>query len=172
MRMKMAGREKRRSVRRRVAIPILVKYTDTGNIVREEETETGVVGAYGALVLLSRPVAAGQSVQVMNLRNGLVTVARIVTHVGFAEDGRVRVGLELRYPNYRFWHVWLVNLTFGLVWMVLVLGLALMGLFLVQAAVSTFDEGSYFLGIVGLVVAIGFFIGFVFSIWEVIRRSP
>lgn len=141
--MPRAGKQHRRSPRRHVRLPVLVRYCDRRGTAHEEKTETSVVGAYGALLFLAHPVAVGQSIEIVSLRSWETTLARVVWDGEFSEDGRVRVGIELAQPSYSFWGVWIVNLTEFFVGLAASLGAVVMALAIFGEAVSSVQKAEY-----------------------------
>ncbi len=154
--MPRTGKQLRRSPRRHVRLPVLVRYCDRGGTAHEENAETGVVGAYGALLFLAHSVAVGQSIEIVSLRSWETTLARVVWAGGFSEDGRVRVGIDLAQPSYSFWGVWIVNLTEFFVGLAASLGAVVMGLVIFGEAVSSVQKAEYILATWSVFVGAGF----------------
>ena len=154
--MPRTGKQHRRSPRRHVRLPVLVRYCDRRGTAHEEKAETSVVGAYGALLFLARPVAVGQSIEIVSLRSWETTLARVVWAGGFSEDGRVRVGIELAQPSYSFWGVWIVNLTEFFVGLAASLGAVVLGLVIFGEAVSSVQKAEYIQATGSVFVGAGF----------------
>lgn len=97
------GAPRRRSHRVVLAVPITV----TGESEAEpfcEDTRTLVVNAHGALIALSAPVRVGQQLRVISRPHGETQSCR-VAHVGPADGGEARVGIEFLDPAPHFWRI-------------------------------------------------------------------
>jgi hypothetical protein len=94
----------RRSHRIMLAIPILVSGTRDDGRRFDEETQTVIVNAHGALILLKEELKPGQSVTLRHLKANEDCVCT-VTDVGAKHDTLREVGIELLEPSAKFWHV-------------------------------------------------------------------
>ncbi len=95
---------RRRSQRVRMRVAVLVRPQKLKKDVREEKTETLVVNAHGALLLLATKVAVDEFVIVQNLKTGEELLCR-VTLVGPSLMGKTQVAVEFIKPAPDFWGV-------------------------------------------------------------------
>lgn len=98
----LSGR--RRSQRLFASVPITVHGLLDSKRSFEEQTETVVIQAQGALILLAARVASGQSLLVKNLRTQEEQECRVV-HLGSGERGKTQVAVEFTQPKPDFWRV-------------------------------------------------------------------
>ncbi len=100
----LPGGSRRRSQRLFATVPIIVHGLQNSKRAFQEETETVVIQAQGALILLASGVATGQSLTVRNLRTQEEQECRVV-HLGSEERGKTQVGVEFTEPKPNFWRV-------------------------------------------------------------------
>jgi hypothetical protein len=96
-------RDRRRSQRVQLAIPVLVRARTPG-VQFEEDTGTISVSANGCLVKLRRPVERGQEVHLVNPQTVEELPCRVV-YVGPREKGRAEVALEFIEASPLFWRI-------------------------------------------------------------------
>ena len=94
----------RRSQRVLSAVRVLMEGHRPDGHSFQEETQTVVVNAHGALVLLVESVNVAESLTMLNLKSGEQVPCR-VTDVGSAHNGKHEVGIEFLEPSARFWRV-------------------------------------------------------------------
>jgi hypothetical protein len=70
----------------------------------EEETNTLVVNAHGALILLANPVARGQVLAITNCATRQKLTCR-VAYLEPTQGGRTQVGIEFTQPSPGFWQI-------------------------------------------------------------------
>ncbi len=105
-------RERRRSPRLTLEVPVRVKWHDSHGTLQEETSHTAVLNRHGALLYLSRPLPPDTMLRLTNLSNGRVAFSRVVWTGDTLSDGRARVGIELTQSvGYEFWgtlavHLW------------------------------------------------------------------
>lgn len=98
-----SGRNRRRSKRVRVRIPVAVRLQkSSAKKTPPEKTHTIVISAHGGLVLLATTVDANQLVLLENLETNQELLCR-VTGVGDSFMGKTQVGLEFIMPAPDFW---------------------------------------------------------------------
>jgi hypothetical protein len=85
-------------------IPIVVRPQTLKKNVQAEKTETLVVNAHGALLLLATHVAVNEFVIVQNVKTGEELLCR-VTLVGPSLMGKTQVAVEFIKPAPDFWGV-------------------------------------------------------------------
>lgn len=98
------AREKRRSQRVKVRVPISVRLQLADKRIVTENTEALVVSAHGCLILLTSEVYQGDFVTLSNPSTGREMLGR-VTDVGARIMGKVQVGIEFIKPAPEFWGV-------------------------------------------------------------------
>lgn len=96
---------RRRSQRVILSLPVMVR-TDGAlpNKSFEEQTQTLVVNAHGALVTLSGAVEKGQSLLLINRATHEDRLCHVV-YVGPAAGGKAQVALEFKVPSPDFWRI-------------------------------------------------------------------
>ena len=92
----------RSSERMALRIPIVVYGFTKERGAFHEETETQIVNASGALVMLKTKLAIGDSVFLMQKGNGLEQEVRVV-YLDPYSDRETKVGLAFKYPITDFW---------------------------------------------------------------------
>ena len=96
------GREKRRSQRVRVRVPISVRMQMADKRIVTESTEALVISAHGGLILLAAEIYQGDFVTLLNAATQKEMLGR-VTDVGARIMGKVQVGIEFIKPAPEFW---------------------------------------------------------------------
>ncbi len=97
-------RSRRRSCRVLVHIPVQVKSDQRSKDSFEEDTQTLVVNAHGALVPLANPVRNGQTLRLKNKISTDEQTCKVV-YLGPAQNSKVQVGIEFTAPTPHFWHI-------------------------------------------------------------------
>lgn len=93
----------RRSQRVHIHIPVLVYGNWKGEPFREE-TQTEVVNAHGARIVLATPVEKGQRLYLTHAGRHEELICRVV-YIGAVEEGKTRIGIEFEQPAPRFWQI-------------------------------------------------------------------
>ena len=96
-------REKRRSDRIAIALPIQVSGIDSTGQSFQEYTKTSEVGLYGAKFESKRVLQANQNVQIVNLRQGTDGTFRVVGQVPNSDPGGFFWGAECVGLSPTFW---------------------------------------------------------------------
>lgn len=108
-----SGPDRRRSERLAVNLPVVVQ-GKTGNKQKfEEETFTISINAHGALLVLNKNVALGETLTVRNPLTRNERSAR-VSRLGSSHQGRTQVGIEFHDPQPIFWPITVVPATWTL----------------------------------------------------------
>jgi hypothetical protein len=96
---------RRRSQRVIVSVPVTVS-NEGGKkeAAFEEETQTLVVNAHGAMIALAAKVGKGQTVRVKNRATQEDQVCKVV-YVGPASGGKVQVGIDFTSSAPDFWRI-------------------------------------------------------------------
>jgi len=97
-------RERRRSLRLLLDVPLIVRGESVEHAPFREETFTISVNAHGALLLLSHKVAVGQALFLTNSETRDEREGR-VARFGLPYGGLAQVAVEFRQPAGEFWHV-------------------------------------------------------------------
>ena len=95
---------RRRSCRVLVQVPVQVKSNSGAKESFEEDTQTLVVNAHGALVALANPVQKGQSLRLRNKSSTEEQPCKVV-YLGAVQNDKVQVGIEFTTPTPHFWHI-------------------------------------------------------------------
>lgn len=95
-------RSRRRSKRLRKRIRIAVRVETSQREILWEETDSLIVNAHGALILLAAHVSKDKFLTVKNPRTGKEILARI-TSLGQRFMGKTEVGIEFIRPAPEFW---------------------------------------------------------------------
>jgi hypothetical protein len=103
-------REKRRSQRVKVRVPVAVRLQLADKRIITETTEALVVSAHGGLILLTAEVFQGDFVTLSNPTTEKEMLGR-VTDVGARIMGKVQVGIEFIKPAPEFWGIKQVSQT-------------------------------------------------------------
>ena len=94
--------ERRRSPRRLLDVPLIVRGETAENQPFQEETFTISVSAHGALVLLAHRVALGQTVVLTEPKSHRELQGR-VSRLGSLYGGLAQVAVEFAQPVPEFW---------------------------------------------------------------------
>lgn len=97
--------QRRRAPRVLLEVPVKVTWIDEGGEPYFELTNTKVVNAFGALVLLKRAVPMGSELKLTNLTTQATAEAHVVWVGNPYGKGGVEVGLELGNADPSFWDV-------------------------------------------------------------------
>jgi hypothetical protein len=96
---------RRRSQRVILNLPVTVRPEGSSRDASfEEETQTLVVNAHGALIALANKVEKGQTLLLTNRSSNLIQLCR-VTYLGSLSDGKTQIGLEFLTPAPDFWRI-------------------------------------------------------------------
>lgn len=96
-------REKRRSLRAELKVPLLVRWRTTNGSDREEPAKTKIINAHGCLALMKTPLAERTEVELVNRNTGVVRRGQVVWCGAIEPDGRTQIGIELELPDLKFW---------------------------------------------------------------------
>jgi len=94
----------RRSCRVLVQIPVQVAADADVQGSFEEDTQTLVVNAHGALILMANSVRKGQTLRLKNKASKDEELCKVV-YLGPAQSSRIQVGVEFTSPSPHFWHI-------------------------------------------------------------------
>jgi len=94
----------RRSQRILLAVPLRVSGKRSTGTPFMELTNTLIVNAHGALMVLREPVGEGQTLAVKNITTG-EELACTVVDVNLGPNGVPEIGFEFAKPCPRFWRV-------------------------------------------------------------------
>ena len=97
-------RNRRRTQRVLVRVPVRVSWQYTPASHFDEATHTLAISAHGALVSLSKSIGKGQRLELLNIATG-DRAEGIVAHLGQRQDDRMEVGIEFILPTPKFWRV-------------------------------------------------------------------
>ena len=100
----MIWKEKRRSQRLALSVPVVAYRSQKQGLAFSEGTRTLVVSAHGALISLTTKVAVNQTLLLKNALTGEEQECRVV----FTETKEMRsreVGIEFRHPAPGFWRI-------------------------------------------------------------------
>jgi PilZ domain len=96
---------RRRSQRVVLALGVTVSSGGEGrNAAFQEETQTLVVNAHGALILLAAKVEKGHLLRMKNRATRQEQSCRVV-FVGPVANGKTQIGVEFTSPSPEFWHI-------------------------------------------------------------------
>ncbi len=98
------AKELRRSQRVCVRLPIVVTGDGLDKKRFSEDTQTLVMNAHSALILLGARVALGQELIVKNLHTAEEARFR-VANLGRPQEGKSAIGIEFVQPSPIFWHI-------------------------------------------------------------------
>jgi PilZ domain len=96
-------KEKRRSQRVQLTIPVIVRGRQ-GATKFQEETQTVAVSANGCLIRLKAQVTRGQEIFIVNPKTA-EELPCAVTYLGQKESGKMEVGMEFAEASPLFWRV-------------------------------------------------------------------
>ncbi|HTQ62483.1 MAG TPA: PilZ domain-containing protein [Candidatus Solibacter sp.] len=94
----------RRSQRVCLSVPVEVLKKATGKNPGVEEARTLVVSTHGALLVLSLPVKAEDTLTLKHSKTGEEISCRVV-NVGPDQSGKREIGVEFEHPCPRFWRI-------------------------------------------------------------------
>src|SRR6267378_8045962 len=96
---------RRRSQRVIVSVPVTVS-CEGGNrdAAFQEETQTLVVNAHGAMVALAAKVVKGQTLRLMNRATQQDLTCKVV-YIGPATGGKIQVGIDFTSTSPDFWRI-------------------------------------------------------------------
>jgi hypothetical protein len=97
------GRNRRRSQRVVLRLAITVSGS-TSDVSFREETQTMVVNAHGALIMLAAKVSQHQILRLKSPSHLEEQTCRVI-YVGPITEGRNQVGIEFTKPAPLFWHI-------------------------------------------------------------------
>ena len=100
----MNWKEKRRSQRLALSIPVVAYRSQKLGLPFSEGTRTLMVSAHGALISLAAKVFADQTLFLKHALSGEELECRVV-FTQKKQTGPTEVGLEFRQPAPHFWHV-------------------------------------------------------------------
>jgi hypothetical protein len=95
---------RRTTQRMSLQVPVRVSGQSTVGSQFDEETHTLVIGANGALVLLSTPVEKGQRLKLLNISTADAAECVVASH-GERQGTWLEVGVGFVLPNPKFWRV-------------------------------------------------------------------
>jgi hypothetical protein len=96
---------RRRSQRVFLTVRVIIRSEDAAkNSVFEEETQTMVVNAHGALILLGAKVIKGQKIRLIHRATKAEQACRVAS-LGPASEGKTQVGIEFLKPSPDFWQI-------------------------------------------------------------------
>jgi hypothetical protein len=97
-------REKRRSERVKLSVPVIVTTETLENEQLQEVTRTITVNAHGGLFKLKMEVLVGQPMMLANMETKLEQLCRVV-RVEQLPGGEFGVAFEFHQPSPQFWSV-------------------------------------------------------------------
>jgi len=97
-------RNRRRSERVMLQVPIIVRAQTRDGKTVEEETRTEVVNAHGGLMKLKMDLLAGQPIMLINVRSKMEQTCRVV-RVEHGTGTTSAVAFEFDQPAPQFWPV-------------------------------------------------------------------
>jgi hypothetical protein len=98
------AKERRRTVRVMLSIPLKVHGISTDGDTFAVETKSHTISLHGASLELEYPVQLGDVLMVENTRTNEQTEARVAT-IKKTREGKVHVGLEFTSKDVNFWHM-------------------------------------------------------------------
>ncbi len=99
----MPGEERRRSQRVIIRVPLTMEFTKSGEVVKIP-AHTVAVNVHGAMVLCSRSLDCGITIQLINERTNERATAR-VTRSPRESAGGFLIPLEFDKPLPKFWQI-------------------------------------------------------------------
>lgn len=100
-------KDRRRSQRVLIVIPVLVSWTTKDGVRIKEEAHTEVISRHGTMLRVKGSMTMGADVELTRPQLHQSTKAKVVWVGKPDPDGFVRVGLELTVPSAEFWGVYL-----------------------------------------------------------------
>lgn len=97
------SKEKRRSQRVQLTIPIIVR-GEQGGARFEEETHTVAVSANGGLIRLKSTITRGQQVSIVNPKTAEELPCTVI-FLGQKDSGKTEVGIEFSESSPLFWRI-------------------------------------------------------------------
>ena len=101
----MTWKEKRRSQRLALSVPVVAYRSEKLGLPFSEGTRTLMVSAHGALISLDAKVVADQRLVLKHALSGEEQECRVVFTRGNSRIGPTEVGVEFRQPAPNFWHI-------------------------------------------------------------------
>jgi len=98
------AKERRRTVRVMLSIPLKVHGISTDGDTFAVETKSHTISLHGASLELEYPVQLSDILMVENVRTGEQTEARVAT-IKKTREGKIHVGLEFTSKGVNFWHM-------------------------------------------------------------------
>jgi hypothetical protein len=98
------AKERRRTVRVMLSIPLKVHGISTDGDTFAVETKSHTISLHGASLELEYPVQLGDILMVENAGTHEQTEARVAT-IKKTREGKVHVGLEFTSKDVNFWHM-------------------------------------------------------------------
>ena len=98
------AKERRRTVRVLLSIPLKVHGISTDGDTFAVETKSHTISLHGASLELEYPVQLGDVLMVENVRTNEQTEARVAT-IKKTREGKIHVGLEFTSKDVNFWHM-------------------------------------------------------------------
>ena len=101
------GRESNRRRSQRVVLALGITVSSAGegrNAAFQEETQTLIVNAHGALILLAAKVEKGQLLHMNNHATRQEQACKVV-FVGPVANGKTQIGIEFTSPSPEYWHI-------------------------------------------------------------------
>jgi hypothetical protein len=97
------SREKRRSRRVQITIPVIVR-GKIGSKIFEEKSITAAVGAHGCMLQLVAKLYRGEQIMIVNIVTLDERVCR-VSFLGPSDGDHTKTGLEFLNPSPQFWRM-------------------------------------------------------------------
>lgn len=98
------GSNRRRTQRMHMSIPIHVSGIDTNGSQFEEDSQTAILSAGGALIILKNKVTKGQRIVLRNRQTRDVAECTVV-FLGRTQGAGAKVALSFDMPNPSFWRI-------------------------------------------------------------------
>jgi|SRR5579872_1941764 len=95
---------RRRSQRVIVSVPVTVSNEGGKDPAFQEDTQTLVVNAHGAMVALAARVVKGQTLRLKNRATQQDLTCKVV-YMGPATGGKIQVGIDFTTPSPDFWRI-------------------------------------------------------------------
>lgn len=99
------GPERRRSQRVLIVIPVKVQWAQADGTRTEEDAQTEIVNAHGALLRMKVPPFESAKLELKRPAAGSSSQARVVKVHPHRPDGLARVAVELASPGQAFWGI-------------------------------------------------------------------
>lgn len=98
-------KERRRSQRVLIIIPVEARWTSSGNEEFKQHAEAEVISTHGALLRIRIPSPMPIQFQLHCPQTGQSALARVLYIAGPAKDGLLRLGVELDRASETFWGI-------------------------------------------------------------------